>query len=236
MTLLNELSWPLLPAGNRIRYIWQEWLQSHLEEYQGGLLLTLDSLTQCLNMPDNMFDYHIKVGNSVSHQLNADPEALPIGADSIQTSIVSLGFDYTETGSVLLGEIHRALEPQGTLYTLLYAPNNPWHLKAKVGLSDSRKQLATQNIGLYRFKDWLSLLGFEIEEVEIIGCPWWRGFSQFQRKSEMPQAWLSAPIAYMIKAQKKVATISPIKPLDEKLKLAVGGGLANVSTKQGLLD
>ncbi|NVJ65084.1 MAG: SAM-dependent methyltransferase [Gammaproteobacteria bacterium] len=234
MALLSELSWPLLPAGNRIRYIWQEWLQNHLENYHGGYLLTLDSLTQCLNMPDNVFDLHLKVGPSLAHHINAEPESLPIAADSIQASIVSFGFDYTETGSVLLGEIHRTLEPQGSLYALLYAPNNPWHLKAKAGLSDSRKQLAAQHIGLGRFKDWLGLLGFEIQECEIIGCPWWRGFSNFQKKSDMSKAWLSAPIAYMIKAQKKVASMSPIKPLDEEMAVAMGGKFANVSTKQSL--
>lgn len=232
MTLLSELSWPLLPAGNRIRYIWQEWLQNQLEVYQGGILLTLDSLTQCLNMPDNLFDYHIKIGPSLAHSVNAEPESLPIMTDSLKSSIVSLGFDYTETGSVLLGEVHRTLEPQGNLYALLYAPNNPWYLKAKVGLSDSKKQLADNTIGLSRFKDWLSLLGFDIEEVDIIRCPWWRGFSQFEKQSEMSKAWLSAPIAYMIKAQKKVATMTPIKPLEQDPALSMGSGLANVSTKQ----
>ena len=38
----------------------------------------------------------------------------------------------------------------------------------------------------------------------------------------MSKAWLSAPIAYMIKAEKKVATMTPIKPLEEKLSLAQG--------------
>ncbi len=231
MALLNELSWPLLPAGNRIRYIWQEWLQNRLESYQGGYLLTLDSLTQCLNMPDNVFDVHVKLGPSLAHEVNADPESLPLDADSIQASVVSFGFDYTKTGSILLGEIHRTLEPQGNLYALLYAPNNPWYLKAKAGLSDSRKQLAAQHIGMNRFKDWLGLLGFEVHECEVIGCPWWRGFSHFQKKSDMPKAWLSAPIAYMIKAQKKVATMNPIKPLDKDLAVAMSGNLANVSPK-----
>ncbi len=231
--LLSELSWSVLPAGNRIRYIWQEWLQNQLEDYQGGVLLTLDSLTQCLSMPDNVFDYHLKLGPSLSHNVNADPESLPIMTDSIQASIVSFGFNYTETGSVLLGEIHRALEPQGNLYGLLYAPGNPWYLKAKAGLSNSNKQLPSQHIGIKRFKDWLGLLGFEIKRVEVIGCPWWKGFSQFQQKSDMPHAWLSAPIAYMIRAQKKVATMTPIKPLED-MGLAVTGNLANVSTKQSL--
>ncbi len=232
VALLNELSWPLLPAGNRIRYIWQEWLQANLESYQGGLLLTLDSLTQCLNMPDNVFDYHIKLGPTLAHDVNADPEALPLMTDSLQATIVSFGFDYTETSSVLLGEVHRALQPQGNLYALIYAPYNPWYLKAKVGLSDSRKQLASNQINQSRFKDWLNLLGFEMEQVEAIGCPWWRGFSNFQSKSEMSKAWLSAPIAYMIKAHKKVATMNPIQPLEEKLALSMRAKLANVSTRE----
>ncbi len=232
MALLNELSWPLLPAGNRMRYIWQEWLQSQLEAYQGGFLLTLDSLTQCLNMPDNVFDHHIKLGPSLAHDVNADPQALPVMADSLKASVISLGFDFTDTGSILLGEIHRALEPQGNLYVLLSAPNNLWHIKSRMGLSDSRKLVPERSIGLHRFKDWLSLLGFEIADVDVISCPWWRGFSQFHKKSELSKAWLSVPIAYMIKAQKKVATLNPIKPLEETLSIPLNTKLANVSTKE----
>lgn len=232
--LLTDLSWPMVPAGNRIRYIWQEWLQNHLQDYQGGVLLTLDSLTQCLNMPDNVFDYHLKIGPSLSHGVNAEPESLPLMADSIHSSIISLGFDYTDTASVLLGEIHRALEPQGYIYAVMYAPANPWYLKAKAGLSHSDKQLPTNQISQHRFNDWLGLLGFEVISAEVIGCPWWKGFSHFQYKSDMPLAWLSAPIAYMVKAQKKVSTLTPIKALKKDAALRVAPGLANVATKEGL--
>ncbi len=232
MSVLAELSWPLIPAGNRIRYIWQEWLQDHLQDYHGGgILLTLDSLTQSLSMPDRGFELQLKVGPGLAHSVHAEPESLPVDADSIQAAVVSFGFDYTQTGSVLLGEIHRALEPQGLLYSLLLAPNNPWCLKSKVGLSDPRKLLPQQSIGLNRFNDWLGLLGFEIDEVETLACPWWRGFSHFQKTSEMNKAWLSAPIAYMIKAQKKVATMNPIKPLEKESTVAIGA-MANLSTKQ----
>ena len=45
----------------------------------------------------------------------------------------------------------------------------------------------------------------------------------------MPNAWLSAPIAYMVKAQKKVSTMTPLRPLEEEAEaLALGGKLANI--------
>lgn len=229
---LSELAWPQLPAGSRIRYLWQEWLQDQLEDYQGGTLMTLDGLTQCLSMPDNVFDYHLTIGSTGAHELLADPEALPIQSDAIQTTIASFAMDYTENPSVLLKELHRTLKPKGHLMVLLYAPTNPWHYKAKLGLSSASRVLAKHHIGIRRFKDWLDLLGMEIETIETIGCPWWRGYSKFQKKSEMSNPWLSAPIAYMIKADKKVSSMTPIKPKSKKLSVALNGGLVNVSSKK----
>lgn len=230
--ILANLSWPKLPAGNRIRYIWQEWLQKHLEDYHGGCLLTLDSLTQCLSLPDNVFEHSIKIGNNPAACVEADPEQLPFMTDSLQGVILSHALEYSTNPSILLGEVHRTLSPQGFLYCLVYAPYNPWYLQGKLGLSTSRKHLPSHLISLNRYKDWFNLLGLKVIEIEAVGCPWWKGYSQFKKKSDMSKSWLSAPIAYMIKSQKKVSTLTPIKSLEEKLSMAMESGLANVSTKQ----
>ncbi|NVK22378.1 MAG: methyltransferase domain-containing protein [Kangiellaceae bacterium] len=228
---LSDLAWPKLPAGNRIRYIWQEWLQNHLEAYHGGCLLTFDSLTQCLSLPENVFEHCVKLGQGSRHDVIGDIEALPFMTDSLSSIILSHGFEYCDNPSIVLGEVYRSLAPQGKLYSLLYAPFNPWFLQGKLGLSTSKKQLPLHQLSLTRYKDWLNLLGFRTLEIEAIGCPWWKGYETFQKKSDMKKAWLSAPIAYMIKAEKKVSTMTPIKPLQEKLAEAMEPGLANVSTQ-----
>lgn len=232
MERLFELCWPSMPAGNRIRYLWQEWLQHHLEEYHGGYLLTLDSLTQSLSLPDNVFEYHVRLGNDLGHCLDhcveANPEALPIMTDSIQAVVLSHALEYGQSPSVLLGEVHRALAPQGILYVLMYAPLNPWMFKARGRLNRRKKELPNYSISIHRYKEWLNLLGFKTLELEVVGCPWWRGFKEFEKKSDMPQAWLSAPIAYMIKVQKKVSTMTPLKLLGREEALALSGKLANV--------
>ena len=227
MERLFELSWPKMPAGNRLRYLWQEWLQLHLEEYHGGYLLTLDSLTQSLSLPDNVFEYHVRLGDGLCHSVEAKPDELPIMTDSIQAAVLSNVFEYAEQPSVLLGEVHRALAPQGILYALLYAPLNPWMLKARGRLSRTKKELPAHTIGIHRYEEWLNLLGFKTLETEVVGCPWWRGFKEFEKKSDMSKAWLSAPIAYMVKAQKKVSTMTPLRPLEQEA-LAIGGKLANI--------
>ncbi|WP_223668456.1 class I SAM-dependent methyltransferase [Kangiella shandongensis] len=228
MERLFELSWPTMPAGNRIRYLWQEWLQQHLEEYHGGYLLSLDSLTQSLSLPDNVFEYHIRLGDGLGHCIEARPDQLPIMTDSMQAVILSHALEYGNNPGVLLGEVHRALAPQGLLYVLLYAPMNPWMMKARMHLNRRKKSLPLQPIGIRRYQEWLNLLGFKTLEIEAIGCPWWRGFKEFEKKSEMSKAWLSAPIAYMVKAEKKVSTMTPVSPLEQREAIALGGKLANV--------
>jgi SAM-dependent methyltransferase len=228
MERLFELSWAKMPAGNRIRYLWQEWLQQHLEEYHGGYLLTLDSLTQCLSLPDNVFEYHIRLGDGLGHCVQASPEELPIMTDSVQAVVLSHAFEYTQSPSVLLGEVHRALAPQGILYASFYAPFNPWMLKARGRLNRRKKELPSHTISIHRYEEWLNLLGFKTLEIEVVGCRWWRGFKEFEQKSQMTKSWLSAPIAYMVKAQKKVSTMTPLRPLEQKEALALSGKLANI--------
>lgn len=228
MERLFELSWAKMPAGNRIRYLWQEWLQQHLEEYHGGYLLTVDSLTQSLSLPDNVFEYHLKIGDCLGHSVEANPEELPIMTDSVQAVVLSHAFEYGQNPSVLLGEVHRSLAPQGILYALIYAPFNPWMLKAKGRLNRRKKELPNHAVSIHRYEEWLNLLGFKTLETEIVGCRWWRGFKEFEKKSEMSKAWLSAPIAYMVKAQKKVSTMTPLKPLEQEEALALSGKLANI--------
>ena len=228
MERLFELSWAKMPAGNRIRYLWQEWLQQHLEEYHGGYLLTLDSLTQCLSLPDNVFEYHIRLGDGLGHCVQASPEELPVMTDSVQAVVLSHAFEYTQSPSVLLGEVHRALAPQGILYASFYAPFNPWMLKARGRLNRRKKELPSHAISIHRYEEWLNLLGFKTLEIEVVGCRWWRGFKEFEQKSQMTKSWLSAPIAYMVKAQKKVSTMTPLRPLEQKEALALSGKLANI--------
>lgn len=227
MERLFELSWAKMPAGNRIRYLWQDWLQQHLEEYHGGYLLTFDSLTQCLSLPENVFEYHVKLGDGLGHCVEASPSELPIMTDSIQAVVMSHCFEYGENPSILLGEVHRSLAPQGVVYVLLYAPFNPWLLKYKSKLSRQRKELPLHTISIHRYEEWLNLLGFKTLEIEVVGCPWWRGFKDFERKSDMSKSWLSAPIAYMVKAQKKVSTMTPLRPIEQDA-VAMSGKLANV--------
>jgi len=228
MERLFELSWARVPAGNRIRYLWQDWLQQHLEEYHGGYLLTLDSLTQSLNLPDNVFEYHIRLGDGLGHCVQANPEELPIMTDSIQAVVLSHAFEYTQSPSVLLGEVHRSLAPQGILYALFNAPSNPLVFKARGRLNRRKRELPEHMIALHRYEEWLNLLGFKMLDVEVVACRWWRGFKEFERKSQMSKGWLSAPIAYMVKAQKKVSTMTPLKPLEQNEALALAGKLANV--------
>lgn len=233
-TPLDELSWANIPAGNRVRYIWQEWLQNHFERYYGGHLLTVDSLTQSLNLPTNGFDFCVNLGTQTKHNVHAQVNALPIQADSLSAGIFSFTLDYCEEPSLVLGEMHRALAPEGYLYTLLYVPNNGWLFHSKLPWTTTREQ-PRQTIALARYKEWLNLLGFEIDEVQAVTCPWWKGFKKFEQQEESHRTWFSTPVAYMIRAQKKIPTMTPFKHKKNNPALALSGALANVKVAHNKL-
>jgi SAM-dependent methyltransferase len=96
-----------------------------------------------------------------SAQLCADPHYLPFPENSLDLIVLPHALEFSGEPHQLLRETYRTIRPEGQLVLSCFNPYSMWGAKRYFG----RQQTPPWNgeyIGLYRMKDWLSLLGFEV--------------------------------------------------------------------------
>jgi hypothetical protein len=84
-------------------------------------------------------------------------------------------------------------------------------------------------------REWLALLGFEVVAARryLYLSPWSRGLSQGESTGRMLRPGLTYPLpagAYLLKARKRMYTLTPIRPRFRE-KPAVIGGLVKPTTR-----
>ena len=91
----------------------------------------------------------------------ADPHWLPFAENGVDLIVLPHVLEFTDEPHQLLREVHRVIRPEGHL---IIAGFNPFSLfGAKRYFGREQTMPWTGNfIALYRLKDWLSLLGFEV--------------------------------------------------------------------------
>jgi SAM-dependent methyltransferase len=117
-------------------------------------------------------------------------DALPFPANSIDLVVLPHALELARDAHLTLREVERVLMPEGRLVITGFNPASLWgvrqragHLKRGVGLSRQRGLYlpsAGEFIGYWRLRDWLRLLGFELEGGRF-GC---------YRPPLKSQAWL----------------------------------------------
>ena len=93
--------------------------------------------------------------------LYADPAYLPFAENSLDLVVLPHVLEFTDNPHAILREAYRVLRPEGQVVLSGFNPFSLWGIKRYFG----REQTQPWNgnfVGLYRMKDWLSLLGFEV--------------------------------------------------------------------------
>ncbi len=149
-------------------------------------------------------------------QVLADPHWLPFAENSTDLIVLPHALEFTDEPHQLLREIYRVMRPEGQL---LIAGFNPFSLfcgKRYFG----REQAMPWNgnfITLYRLKDWLALLGFEVAggRLDCYVPPfkqekWLKRFSFFEKAGD--RWWPVAGGVYFLRATKRVLGMRVITP------------------------
>jgi SAM-dependent methyltransferase len=93
--------------------------------------------------------------------LYADPAFLPFAENSLDLVVLPHVLEFTDNPHAILREVYRVLRPEGRMVLSGFNPFSLWGIKRYFG----REQTQPWNgnfVGLYRMKDWLSLLGFDV--------------------------------------------------------------------------
>jgi SAM-dependent methyltransferase len=170
----------------------------------------------------------------VAADLVCDPERLAVASDSVDVVLLPHTLERTQSPHALLREVDRILRADGTLIVLSFAPGGLWglrHLLSSGGYPTGRDRVIREG----RLRDWLELLSFEVPAPTRYchTLPLER-FKQlrFLPREELAQRWL--PMlggGYLVKAQKRVQPLTPVRAWRRQPRLRVVGGLVEPTTR-----
>ncbi len=234
----------------------QEWFRT-----EAGVN-TLRSVTLAVEkvLPD-LFGYHLGfygdyVGNAlvdssrISHRmtitsrLDAESEqglvcdyaSLPIEENTVDVLVLPHTLDFSTDPHRLLREAERVLIGEGHIVIISF---NPWSLfglfRAILRWRDGvpwRGRFISQN----RLKDWLQLLGFDIENATKVGFRPPLQRTAFSRKLEFLEylgafCWPFFGNVSVLLAKKHVASVTPLKASWETRRRMVAGGVVEPTAR-----
>ncbi|OYY74046.1 MAG: hypothetical protein B7Y40_06405 [Gammaproteobacteria bacterium 28-57-27] len=162
-------------------------------------------------------------------EVRARFESLPLEAESVDLVVAQHVLEFASEPHALLRELDRVLVPEGRVMLLNFNPMSYWGLRHAFNLSQ-RAPWFGQSLGRKRLRDWLALLGYDIEDELWVGhgClspapPLLAGFMQRWLASLLPRSG----VGYVLLARKRVSMPAPIRHrwrLMPSLGVAKAGG------------
>jgi SAM-dependent methyltransferase len=231
----------------------QEWFASPLGEY----LLEkerayLDDVT-----PD-IFGYHaLQLGmpqvdllreSRIAHRMRiaaaehpdvyAKGHELPLATHSIDLVLLPHVLEFAAEPHAVLREIDRVMMPEGRLVIVGFNPWSLWGLRSALGYSRNEPPWNGRFVSLPRVKDWLALLGFDVNAGRLVGyAPPFDSAKLRRRFGFMEPAgdrwWAVGGAVYMLQAIKRVRGMRLLTPAWAEQKDAREKALA-AAKRQGV--
>ena len=162
-----------------------------------------------------------RIFTDLQNYLAADAQNLPILSDSIDAVVLPHTLDFCRDPQQILREVERVLVAEGRVLISGFNPVSLWGLVAKLKRNKSQVPWVGHFVSYTRLHDWLSLLGFDVETTEVFMFR-----PPLENKNIMdklaflerigPRVWPRLGSVYMIKAVKRVSTLTPVKPIWER--------------------
>ena len=151
---------------------------------------------------------------------------LPIASDSIDVVIMPHTLDFSAHQHEILREVHRVLRSDGHLVVLGFKPGGFWGLRRVVPGAGLPPGLS-HPIGDRRLSDWLKLLDINIQGVVPYFFKWpltGTGARVSPAWEERGRRWWPEFSAcYMLTAQKRMYTMTPVRQPWRRRPKVVGG-------------
>jgi SAM-dependent methyltransferase len=165
----------------------------------------------------NRISYRFCVSAESDCGVAADPRHLPLASQSMDLVVLPHVLEFSSDPHQILREAERVLMPEGQIVIAGFNPLSLWGLKRWVGRKRPEHPWCGDFIGLLRLRDWLKLLGFELNGGRFgrYAPP----FSQarwLQRFAFMEQAgdrwWPICGGVYVVRAVKRVRGMRLVTP------------------------
>ena len=223
--IIGMHGWFQTPPG---RYL-LEWEREQLDQAVSDIfgfhalqlgLPEIDGL--CDNrMPHRWLGHHVP---SQHASFLTDFSALPFSADSLDLVVLPHSLELARDPHTTLREVERVLVPEGRVVICGLNPASLWGLRQRrarlyhrMGFGRLFLPEAGEFIGHWRLRDWLRLLGFEVEVLRF-GCyrpslsseKWLQRFSWMDAVGQ--RLWPIFGAAYFIVAVKRVRGMTLLNP------------------------
>jgi SAM-dependent methyltransferase len=158
---------------------------------------------------------------------------LPIVSDSIDAVLLPHTLEFAADPYSIVREVDRVLGAEGQLIVMGFRPWSLWGLRARAsrsGFPPGMRRVLSQG----RVQDWLELLGYEIVSTRryLYASPWSHP-SVGEAGGRILRRGLVNPLpagAYLLKARKRVYTLTPVRPRFRE-KTPVIGRLVKPTTR-----
>jgi len=220
MPALSLYDWFQTPGGRRVL----EWelaqFGSAVDDVFGFNAVQV-GLTQIDFLHENRIAFKTRVGMDPGVSLTADPWNLPLATQSIDLIALPHVLEFSRHAHHILREAERVLMPEGSIVISGFNPLSLWGARSAlvraVHRGGGEYPWCGKFIGLLRMKDWLSLLGFELNGGRF-GCyvppfsqaRWLERFAFMEHAGE--RWWPIAGGLYVVRAVKRSVGMRLVTP------------------------
>jgi SAM-dependent methyltransferase len=157
---------------------------------------------------------------------------LPINSDAVDAVLLPHTLEFAADPYAIVREVDRVLTGEGQLLVLGFRPISAWGLRARLnrsGFPPGIRRVLSER----RVREWLVLLGYEVVAARhyAFRVPWGSVSPDGATGPYLRRGLNPLPAgAYLLKARKRVYTLTPIRPRFRE-KPAVLGGLVKPTTR-----
>jgi SAM-dependent methyltransferase len=166
--------------------------------------------------------------------LCASLDSLPFRSDSIDAIFLPHTLELVEDPYAVLREAERVLCAEGCLMICGFNPFSGWGIRRAFAQYVGRPAFPPQAERLLserRLRDWVALLGFDVDSVYgYLGLLPAKGRLSRTLEFRPRSAWTAG--AYLLKARKRVKTLTPVRPR-RRIRQRVLVGAAEPTSKVG---
>ena len=151
---------------------------------------------------------------------------LPVADESIDCVLLPHTLDVSDRPHAILREVHRVLRSDGHLVVLGFKPGGLWGMRRLIpgaGLPPGCDHLISDR----RLRDWLQLLDLRLHGMTRYFFRWPlpgnRGPSSIKWEQHGQRWWPELAACYMLTAQKRVSTLTPVRPVWRRNRKVVVG-------------
>jgi SAM-dependent methyltransferase len=231
-------AWYRTPVGQLLEVAEKQALGARMQRLTGAALLQLGGFGADARLGANTGRQWLaeRPGDGAADCVLAF-ERLPFHSNTMDIVVLVHALEFSSEPHAVLREAERVLAPEGTLLVLGFNPWSAWGVtRAWRGHPGAEGPWAGRYLGPGRARDWLMLLGLELEDTDYLYFrPPWNSLKVQERLASLEsfgQRWLPwLGGVYLTVAHKRVAALTPRRPRPQARRKLVAGGLPQPTSR-----